>query len=102
MLKITARKSLFRQFFNSWLVCFFNFIKLFIIRAAKAINRQRGIEAFSIKEEEKVAKDKPNLEDGELADEDEKKVIFMTFICFFVFYYQFVLQRFFFLLDFTF
>ncbi|OZC06495.1 hypothetical protein X798_06517 [Onchocerca flexuosa] len=42
-------------------------------RAAKAVNRQRDIEAFSIKEEEKIAKDKPNLEDGELADDDEKK-----------------------------
>ncbi|EJW85704.1 SART-1 family protein [Wuchereria bancrofti] len=41
-------------------------------RAAKAINRQRG-EGFEIKEEEKIAKDKPNLEEGELADEDEKK-----------------------------
>ncbi|VIO99433.1 SART-1 family protein [Brugia malayi] len=41
-------------------------------RAAKAINRQCS-DGFEVKEEEKVVKDKPNLEEGELADEDEKK-----------------------------
>uniref|UniRef100_A0A915Q0C2 SART-1 family protein n=1 Tax=Setaria digitata TaxID=48799 RepID=A0A915Q0C2_9BILA len=45
-----------------------------IERAAKAANRQRGsVESFVIKEEEKVTKDKANLEDGELAEDDEKK-----------------------------
>ncbi|KAM3716755.1 U4/U6.U5 tri-snRNP-associated protein [Dirofilaria immitis] len=44
-----------------------------IERAIKTINQQRGIEAFSIKEEGKISNDKPNLEDGELADDDEKK-----------------------------
>ncbi|KAL3986047.1 SART-1 family protein [Acanthocheilonema viteae] len=42
-------------------------------RAAKIINRQRTAEAFGIKEEEEIVKDKSNLEDGELADDDEKK-----------------------------
>uniref|UniRef100_A0A1I7W4R8 U4/U6.U5 tri-snRNP-associated protein 1 n=1 Tax=Loa loa TaxID=7209 RepID=A0A1I7W4R8_LOALO len=41
-------------------------------RAAKVANRQR-IQTVGIKEEEKITKDKPNLEDGELADDDEKK-----------------------------
>uniref|UniRef100_A0A0R3S044 U4/U6.U5 tri-snRNP-associated protein 1 n=1 Tax=Elaeophora elaphi TaxID=1147741 RepID=A0A0R3S044_9BILA len=40
--------------------------------AARAANR-RNAETFGIKEEEKISKDKPNLEDGELADDDEKK-----------------------------
>ncbi|CAG9530104.1 unnamed protein product [Cercopithifilaria johnstoni] len=42
-------------------------------RAAKIVNRQLKAEPFGIKEEEQTIKDKPNLEDGELADDDEKK-----------------------------
>ncbi|VDK88079.1 unnamed protein product [Litomosoides sigmodontis] len=41
--------------------------------AAKAINRHRGSENLGIKEEEQVVVEKPNLEDGELADDDDKK-----------------------------
>lgn len=59
------------------LICFCEFVELFIVRATKAINRRHGSENFGIKEEEQVVKEKPNLEDGELADDDEKRVIYI-------------------------
>lgn len=53
------------------------------------MNRLRNAETFGIKEEEQIVKDKSNLEDGELAEDEEKKVSYMIYMFFYYVMFSF-------------